>query len=192
MEAVEINSRVTYFSSSSYAPKNNPIISFLAADFASSAKITKSTALEKVGMDFFFKMRTKRNYYRITRIRGAIGSIFRTCFKVMISSRYWCFEDISFISSDKNLTIFRYNSLTGKLLRAKKCTILFDIEFISPIFSLFVCPSIFSNASLIFRFVSYCIFITLCYAVLFFYQDNGIMRPFPPTSIRFCTWHSIK
>ena len=55
MEAVEINSRITYFSSSSYAPKNNPIISFIAADFASSAKITKSTALEKVAMDFFLK-----------------------------------------------------------------------------------------------------------------------------------------
>ena len=32
MEAMETNSRVTYFSSSSYTLKNNPIISFLAAD----------------------------------------------------------------------------------------------------------------------------------------------------------------
>ena len=52
MEAMETNSRVSSFSSSSYTLKNNPIISFLAADVASTAKITKSTALKIVGMDF--------------------------------------------------------------------------------------------------------------------------------------------
>ena len=44
MEAMEANSRVTSFSSSTYALKNNPMISFLAANIAYSAKITKSTA----------------------------------------------------------------------------------------------------------------------------------------------------
>ena len=54
-EAMETNSRVTYFSSSSYALKSNPIISFLAADVASSARITKSRALVITDMDFFLK-----------------------------------------------------------------------------------------------------------------------------------------
>ena len=52
MEVMETNSRVTYFSSSSFTIKNNPIISSLAADVASSAKITKSAALTIVDMDF--------------------------------------------------------------------------------------------------------------------------------------------
>ena len=52
-EAMKTNSRVTSSSYSwSYALKNNPTISLLIADFASLAKITKSTALTIVDMNF--------------------------------------------------------------------------------------------------------------------------------------------
>ena len=93
-------------------------------------------------------MKIKRNYYRITTIRGVIGSIFRY-FKILFN---YGLIDLS----DKNFIIFGYNSLTGKLLRAKKCTIFVSFltyNSLALFFSLFVVTSIFSNASLIFRFV---------------------------------------
>ena len=55
MEAMETNLRVTSFFSSSYAVINNPIISFLAVDVASSEKIIKSKVLTIVNMGFSSK-----------------------------------------------------------------------------------------------------------------------------------------
>ena len=107
------------------------------------------------------------------------------------------------ISSDKNLIIFGYNSLTGKLLHAKKCIIPDNFSTdnsLASFFSLFFVPSFFSNACLIFRFATlfYCIYMTVWFVIscYFFtriiFKDDGIMRPCPPNPARFCTWLSIK
>ena len=60
-EAIETNSITTSFFSSSYALRNNPIISFLAADVASSANSAEATVFIKSVYHIFFQMRIKNN-----------------------------------------------------------------------------------------------------------------------------------
>ena len=112
MELMETNSRVTSFSSSTYALKNNPMISFLAADVAYSAKITKSTALAIVDMDFSLWWELREPIIESQESEELCAAFLGHV------SRY-CLITGSLISPDKNLIIFGYNSLTGNCCMLK-------------------------------------------------------------------------
>ena len=103
------------FFSLSHAFRNSPIISFLAADFASSANIAKSTAFIRVFINFSFRWELRATSIESQESEESYAA-FLVCLKILLD--YW------FSSSDQNLIIFGYNSFTGQLLRAKKWTIL--------------------------------------------------------------------
>ena len=98
-EAIETNSITTSFFSLSYALRNDPIISFLAADVASSANIAKSTAFIRVFIDFSFRWEL-----RATSIESQESEESYAAFLGHVSRD--CLIIGSLISSDKNLNHF--------------------------------------------------------------------------------------